>query len=126
MMLLRSSRLQMFFNIGVIKSFANFTGKNMCCSLFWIKLQARKPATQVLFFSLISPKFLHLCLPSLYLLKVFVYWEIFKIYIALRPKSYKRIFRGISLEEKVRKISNRPRSNILVMNLEKLLVNKCK
>ena len=30
----RSSRLQMFFKIGVLKSFANFTGKHLCWSLF--------------------------------------------------------------------------------------------
>ena len=30
----KSSRLQMFFKIGVLKSFANFTGKHLCWSLF--------------------------------------------------------------------------------------------
>ena len=30
----RSSRLQMFFKIGVLKSFSNFTGKHLCWSLF--------------------------------------------------------------------------------------------
>ena len=30
----RSSRLQMFFKIVVLKSFANFTGKHLCWSLF--------------------------------------------------------------------------------------------
>ena len=34
----RSSRLQMFFKIGVLKSFANFTGKHLCWSLFLKKL----------------------------------------------------------------------------------------
>ena len=35
------SRSQMFFKIekGVLKNFANFTGKIMCWSLFLIKLQ---------------------------------------------------------------------------------------
>ena len=32
----RSSRSQMLFKIGVLK---DFTGKNLCCSLFLIKLQ---------------------------------------------------------------------------------------
>ena len=36
----RSSRSQMFFKIGVLKNFANFTGKHLCWSLFLIKLQA--------------------------------------------------------------------------------------
>ena len=30
----------MFFEIGVLKNFANFAGKNLCWSLFLIKLQA--------------------------------------------------------------------------------------
>ena len=33
----RGSRSQMFFKIGVLKNFANFTGKNLCWSLFLIK-----------------------------------------------------------------------------------------
>ena len=35
----RSSRLQMFFKIGVLRSLANFTGKHLCWSLFLKKLQ---------------------------------------------------------------------------------------
>ena len=34
----RSSHLQMFFKICVLKSFANFTGKHLCWSLFLKKL----------------------------------------------------------------------------------------
>ena len=34
------SRSQMLFKINVLSSFANFTGKHLCCSLFLIKLQA--------------------------------------------------------------------------------------
>ena len=30
----RSSRSQMFFKIGVLKNFANFTGKHLCWSRF--------------------------------------------------------------------------------------------
>ena len=30
----RDSRSQMFFKIGVLKNFAYFTGKHLCCSLF--------------------------------------------------------------------------------------------
>ena len=36
----RRSRLQMFFKIGALKNFANFTGKHLCWSLFLIQLQA--------------------------------------------------------------------------------------
>ena len=36
----RSSRSQKFFKIGALKNFANFTGKQLCWSLFLIKLQA--------------------------------------------------------------------------------------
>ena len=36
----RSSRSQTFFKIGVLKNFANFTGKHLCWSLFLIKWQA--------------------------------------------------------------------------------------
>ena len=36
----RSSRLQMFFKIGVLKSFANFTGKHLCLSFFLKNLHA--------------------------------------------------------------------------------------
>ena len=36
----RSSRLQMFFIIDVLKHFAIFTGKHLCWSLFLIKQQA--------------------------------------------------------------------------------------
>ena len=36
----RSSRLQMFFKISVLKNFANFTGKHLRWSIFLIKLQA--------------------------------------------------------------------------------------
>ena len=35
-----SSCLQMFFKIGTLKRFAKFTGKQLCQSLFLIKLQA--------------------------------------------------------------------------------------
>ena len=37
----RSSRWQMFFKIGVLKNFANFTGKHLRWSLFLIKLEAQ-------------------------------------------------------------------------------------
>ena len=36
----RSSRLQIFLEIGFLKNFANFIGKYLRCSLFSIKLQA--------------------------------------------------------------------------------------
>ena len=37
---IKSRRSQMFFKIGVLKNFAIFTGKDMCKSLFLIKLKA--------------------------------------------------------------------------------------
>ena len=53
----------MFFKIGVLKSFANFTGKNLYWSLFFKNLQAeglqlhkKKTSTQV-FFSEVSEIF---------------------------------------------------------------------
>ena len=36
----RSTHLQMFFKIGVLKNFANFARKHLCWSFFLIKLQA--------------------------------------------------------------------------------------
>ena len=50
-----SSRLQMFFKVGVLKSYAIFTGKTTTWSHFWIKFQSFRPAdlkvtqTKVLF-----------------------------------------------------------------------------
>ena len=41
----RSSRLQIFFKIGVLKNFAIFAGKHLCLSLFLIKL--REASAQV-------------------------------------------------------------------------------
>ena len=38
----RSSRSQVFFKIVVLKIFVNFTGKHLCWSLFLIKLQFQK------------------------------------------------------------------------------------
>ena len=40
-----SSCLQMFFKIGVLKNFANFTGKHQRWNLFLIKLKVLNPAT---------------------------------------------------------------------------------
>ena len=39
----RSSYLQVFFKIGVLKNFPIFTEKHMCQSLFLIKLQVSRP-----------------------------------------------------------------------------------
>ena len=41
----RSSHLRMFFKIGVLKSFTNFTGKHLCWSHFLKKLAGSRPAT---------------------------------------------------------------------------------
>ena len=40
-----SSRSQMFLKIGVLQSFANFTGKQLHWNFFLIKLKALSPAT---------------------------------------------------------------------------------
>ena len=40
----RGSRWQMFFKIGVLKNFANNTGKHLCWSLFLIRFQAFRPS----------------------------------------------------------------------------------
>ena len=42
---IRSSLSQMFFKIAVLKNFANFTGRQLCWSLFLITFQALIPAT---------------------------------------------------------------------------------
>ena len=44
-LLCRSSRSQMFFKIGALKTFAIFTAKHLCWSLFLMKLQAWRAAT---------------------------------------------------------------------------------
>ena len=53
----RSSRSQMYFRIGVLKNFAMFTGKYLCLSLFFINIQAWKPAT------LLKKRLRHRCFP---------------------------------------------------------------
>ena len=40
----KSSRLQMFFKIGVLKNFTMFKGKHLCWSYFLIQLQGWRPA----------------------------------------------------------------------------------
>ena len=45
--IIRSSRSQMFFKIGVLKNFAILTGKRLCWSLFLIKVQASGSYTGV-------------------------------------------------------------------------------
>ena len=40
----RSSSLQMFFKLGVLKNLAKFTGKPQCCTIFLIMFQAFKHA----------------------------------------------------------------------------------
>ena len=42
-----SIRSQMFFKIGVLKNFANFTGKHLRWSIFLTKLQALRSPTQL-------------------------------------------------------------------------------
>ena len=39
--ILKSGRSQVLFKIGVPKIIPNFTGKGLCWSLFWIKLQPK-------------------------------------------------------------------------------------
>ena len=43
--IIRSSRSQIFFKIGVLKKFTIFAGKRLCWSLFLIKLLGFRPAT---------------------------------------------------------------------------------
>ena len=45
----QNSRSQMYCKLGVLKNFANFTGKHLCWSHFSIKLQARGPAKSSFF-----------------------------------------------------------------------------
>ena len=44
-LIFRSSGSQMFLKIGVLKNFANYTGKHLHWSLFLIKLLAWRPVT---------------------------------------------------------------------------------
>ena len=53
----KCSRSQMFFKIGVIKNFLIFTRKNLCWSLFLMKLQDWWPAT------LSKKRPQHMCFP---------------------------------------------------------------
>ena len=48
--LVESSRLQVFFKIGVIKNFTVFVGKHMCLSLFFNKVAGLKKRLQHRFF----------------------------------------------------------------------------
>ena len=41
----RSSRLHMFFKIGVLKKFVNYTEKRLLWSIFLKKLETRRPST---------------------------------------------------------------------------------
>ena len=41
----RSSCFQMFFKVGVLKSYAIFAGKHLRWSHFWIKFQSFRPGT---------------------------------------------------------------------------------
>ena len=43
--IIRGSRSQMFLKKVVFKNFTIFTGKQLCCSLFLIKLLGFRPAT---------------------------------------------------------------------------------
>ena len=62
----KSSRSQMFFKMGVLKIFANFTKKHPCWSLFLIKLQA---LFKNIFFYRAPPVAAFVCLtfPSIFL-----------------------------------------------------------
>ena len=56
-------QLQIFFKMGVLKNFANFTtGKYLCWSLFLIKLQAWRPAGMKTC-NFIIKKLQHRCFP---------------------------------------------------------------
>ena len=51
----RSSRLQMFFRIGVLKNFGNFTGKHLCRSPLFNKVAGLKVSN--------SKRLQHMCFP---------------------------------------------------------------
>ena len=59
----RRSRFQMFFKISALKNFANFTGKQLCWSLFLIKLQLqlyqKEAPTQVFFCEIFKKTFFY-------------------------------------------------------------------
>ena len=60
--LFRSSHRRCSVKKGVLKNFANFTGKHLCWSPFWILLQVFRPAT------LLKKKILqHWCFPVKFL-----------------------------------------------------------
>ena len=43
----RSSRLQMFYKVSILKNLAKFTGKHLCWRHFLIKMWAQRPATSL-------------------------------------------------------------------------------
>ena len=53
----RSSHPEVFYQKGILKSFAKFTGKNLCESLFFNNVASLKPAT------LLKKRFWHMCFP---------------------------------------------------------------
>ena len=72
--LFRSSRSEMFFKIDVLKSFGIFTGKQLCWSLFLIKLQALYPYTPLEPFSWLRASCESLLLPWKDLHSVYANW----------------------------------------------------
>ena len=53
----RSSRLEVFCKIGVLRNFVKFTGKHLCQSLFFNRLAGLRPAT------LLKKRLWHRCFP---------------------------------------------------------------
>ena len=54
----RTGRLQMFFKIGVLENFTNFTGKHLCWSLFLNKVPGLKT------YNFIKRRLHHRCCPA--------------------------------------------------------------
>ena len=53
----RTSRLDVFSRKGVLRNFANFTGKHLCQSFFFNKVANLRPAT------LLKKRLWHMCFP---------------------------------------------------------------
>ena len=85
----RSSRLQMFFKIGVLKNFAKFIGKHLCWCLFLIESLFNK-APKLNWQSKIE----HMTIVQI----SFIFLR-FKLRIAFKTVSYKKAYKRICVSE---------------------------
>ena len=65
----RSSRPEVFCRKGVLRNFAKFTGKHMCQSLFFNKVERLRPAT------LLKKRLLHRCFPVNFEKFFIAFWQ---------------------------------------------------